>query len=217
MTFADAEAYVSRSLQDTNTDRLWPAALIAALLNQGLQDVARRTGVTKRWVSFVLDPAEGGANLYVPDLGYTLDEVFHLQTDKGPLIRSTIEDLMQADDRWLESTGGEPTEYALGYKLGSVLLYPHPSAGLTTLAGLVTTTYPEYTTGAVTALPLPPAYHVLPCYFAIAEAYETDNEAQAAQKADRWRVKYEKGLSELEAQVQRSWQRSRPTSEPSYL
>jgi hypothetical protein len=216
MTFAEAQTYVSRSLQDQGTDRLWSTTLIAALVNQGCQDVARRTGFTKRWVSFVSDPAEAGGALYVPDLGYTLDEVFHLQTDKGPLCRSTVEELMAADDRWLEATGGEPTDYALGYKLGSVYLYPPPSTPLTTLAGLVTTVYPTHTTDAE-ALQLPPAYHVLPCYFAIAEAYEVDNEASAPQKADRWRMKYEKGLAEMEAQVQRAWQRSRPTSPPSYL
>lgn len=216
MTFGEAQTYVSRALQDTGADRLWSTTLVAALINQGCQDVARRTGFTKRWVSFVTDPAEAGANLYVPDLGYVLDEVFHLQTDKGPLCHTTIEELMARDDDWLTQTGPDPTDYALGYKLGSVLLYPHPSAGLTTLAGLVTTIYPTHTVDADT-LQLPSAYHVLPCYFAIAEAFETDNEAQAAQKADRWRIKYEKGLSEMTVQVQRAWQRSRPTSEPSYL
>ncbi len=215
MTFAEAQAYVSRALQDAS-NTYWTLALVKDLINQGCQDVTRRTGFTKRWVPFVTDPAEAGANLYVPDLGYTLDEVFHLQTDLGPLCRATIEDLMARDDDWLTQTGGTPTDYALGYKLGSVLIYPAQATDLTTLAGLVTTVYPTHTTDAE-VLQLPPAYHVLACYFAIAEAYETDNEAMASGKADRWRMKYEKGLAELTAQVQRTWQRSRPVSEPDYL
>lgn len=215
MTFAEAQTYVSRALQDSS-NTLWTLALVKDLINQGCQDVARRTGFTKRWVTFTSDPAEAGANLYVPDLGYTLDEVFHLQTDLGPLCRATIEDLMARDDEWLTQAGASPTDYAMGYKLGSVLIYPTPSTPITTLAGLVTTVYPTHTVDS-DVLQLPAAYSVLPCYFAIAEAYEVDNEAMAPGKADRWRIKYEKGLAEMTAQVQRTWQRSRPVSEPDYL
>lgn len=215
MTFTEAQTYVSRALQDTS-NVYWTLALVKDLINQGCQDVARRSGFNRRWLAFDLDPAESGTSLYVPSLGYTLDEVLDLKTDLGPLRRTTVADLAEIDSDWTNTETASPTDYATDYKPGSVLVYPAPSEALTTLAGHVTTIYPTHVDGADDLL-LPAAYHVLPCYFAIAEAYEVDTESTSAQKADRWRVKYEKGLDELGAQVARKWNRSRPTSPPAYL
>lgn len=222
MNFGQQKAYTARSLQDVDTSgtpnyTYWPEALIEDLLNQGLQDACRRSAILKQVVSFVQDPTESDVGLYIADFQFELDEVVFLQDDTSRLCQTSCEKLLEADIDWNTREGGSPTDYALDYKRGAVKIYPRPeSSALTTLKGQVTYLHPELVTDGEECL-LPRSYHVLPCYFAIAEAYAVDNEQQDLSKHELWRNKYEKGLTEFITQTARNFGRERPVSAPSYI
>lgn len=215
MTFAEQQAYVARGLQDED-ETLWTTTLIKSLLNQGNQDVCRRTGYLKRVVAFTMDPTESDTGLYIADFQYELDEVVWLQDDRSVLCVTTTEALALADIDWPTREGDSPTAYALDYKRGAVKLDRRPASALSTLQGQVTYYHPDLTDDGEECL-LPKPYHVLPCYFALAEAYAVDNDEEAPRKSQMWRDRYEKGLMELQAQTSRNFSRARPVSRGSYL
>lgn len=216
MTFLSQQQYVSRALQDTG-NVTWAAQLVKDLLNQGFQDVARRTRALKRFVAFVPDPSTTEAGLYVPDYQYALDEVLVLQRSAFfPLRKVTLQQAIGIDTTFDTTTADTPSWYIPNeYKQGTVKVFPAPDAStgtLTDLRGLITFVHPTLTVDADTCL-LHPAYHVLPCFYAIAEAHATNNEAQDESKDGSWLSRYERGVTEYIAQIARNFDAA-PATQP---
>lgn len=214
-TFGDQKTYVARARRDTAYEHT-AEAQTEDDLNLGIQMFCDEVPLVTAYTTWEQAPDASSLGEYVPQLGVEVDEIENLATERGPLKPKTPAELAAYDVNWRTTTGNGTLFYVPNWRRDAqgrliTLVYPLPTAVLTTLAGECTRIHPVLTEDAELLL-IPLAHRIAPAYWALHLGYAADKqETQDLTKAKFWEDKFWEVVRRAKKKATRRYDRSPQT------